>query len=107
MAEEMIVVLCSLPGDAAAEQLAGILVEEKLAACVQVLPAMQSVFFWEGQVRVAAEKLLLCKTFASRYSALEQRLTALHPYDVPEILALPVTAALTSYRGWMGDVLRG
>mgnify|MGYP000870050121 FL=1 len=107
MAEEMIIVFCSLPEEADAVRLAGILVEEKLAACVQVLAPMQSVFFWEGQVQVAAERLLLCKTLASHYSDLEQRLLALHPYDVPEILALPVTAALASYSDWINNVLRG
>lgn len=107
MAEEMIIVFCSLPEEADAVRLAGILVEEKLAACVQVLAPMQSVFFWEGQVQVAAERLLLCKTLASHYSVLERRLLELHPYEVPEILALPVTAALASYRDWINDVLRG
>ncbi|MDN0075738.1 divalent-cation tolerance protein CutA [Crenobacter sp. SG2303] len=96
------VVLCTVPDAATAERLARTLVEEGLAACVNLLAPCQSVYRWQGQLESASEVPLIIKTTTERYPALEARLVELHPYEVPEILALPVEAGLPSYLTWVG-----
>jgi len=98
---EAIVVLCSCPDEPTARHIARELVAERLAACVQRVPGVQSVYRWEGVVRDEPEVLLAIKTTGSCYQALEMRLKALHPYDVPEIIALPVVAGSSSYLSWI------
>lgn len=91
-------------GDAsAARQIARQLVEERLAACVNILPAMRSVFRWQGMVQEEREALMIIKTIAPRYAELETWLLANHPYDVPEILALPVAGGSATYLDWMTE----
>lgn len=94
--------LCTCPPEAA-DQLATALVEEQLAACVNVLPGIQSVYRWQGALERSAETLLLAKTTSDRYPALETRLRALHPYDLPEIIALPVERGLPGYLAWVSE----
>jgi periplasmic divalent cation tolerance protein len=77
------------------------LVEERLAACATLIPAVESIYHWEGAVESAGECLLLLKTFAVQLPALETRLLALHSYDTPEFLVLPVEAASEGYLAWM------
>ena len=98
---DAIVVLCSCPDEPTAAQIAGQLVAEHLAACVQRLPGVRSVYRWEGAVRDEPEVLLAIKTTESAYQALEMRLKALHPYDVPEIIALPIVAGSGDYLSWI------
>ncbi len=86
---------------ATAEQIATALVEEGLAACVTLLPGARSVYRWQGKLERAAECVLLIKARADDYPALERRLLALHPYDVPELLALPVLAGNPAYLAWL------
>ncbi len=89
---------------ASAEEGLGIgrrLVEERLAACVNVLPGARSVFRWEGAVQESDEALLVIKTRRERYPALARRIQELHPYEVPEVLALPVQAGATAYVEWV------
>ncbi|WP_448507109.1 divalent-cation tolerance protein CutA [Immundisolibacter sp.] len=94
--------LLSACADAAtAEQIAGTLVEEGLAACVTLLPGARSVYRWQGKLERAEECLLLLKARADDYPALERRLLELHPYDVPELLALPVLAGNPAYLKWL------
>lgn len=100
-----IVVLVTVPPDAA-RNLARTLVEERLAACVNVLPGLQSVYRWEGEVAEESETLLLVKTTRDRYDAMETRLLELHPYDVPEIVALPIEKGLPAYMTWLADSTR-
>ncbi|PYE51829.1 divalent-cation tolerance protein CutA [Deinococcus yavapaiensis] len=100
-----IVVLVTVPPDAA-RNLARTLVEERLAASVNVLPGLQSVYRWEGEVAEESETLLLVKTTRARYDALETRLLELHPYDVPEIVALPIEKGLPEYMTWLTDGTR-
>lgn len=92
--------LCTCPPEAA-DGLAAALVEEQLAACVNVLPGIQSVYRWQGALERSAETLLLAKTTAGRYPALETRLRELHPYELPEIIALPVEHGLPDYLAWV------
>ena len=95
------VVLMTAPDRSAAEQLARRLVEERLAACANLLPGIASLFWWEGRVQRADEVLLLLKTRADRVTALIARAAELHPYDVPEVLALAVEAGFTPYLEWV------
>lgn len=98
-----VVVLSTFPADRDPLTLARTLVDERLAACVNVLPAMQSVYRWEGRVDQAAEYQLIMKTTTDRVEALERRLTELHPYDVPELLVLPVSGGSAAYLRWVQD----
>ena len=92
--------LTTAPDRAQAEALARGLVEQGLAACVQLLP-IDSVYRWEGQVQSAAEVLLLIKTRAERVEAVTAALAAAHPYETPQIIAVPITAGLPAYLAWI------
>lgn len=81
--------------------LARTLVDERLAACVSVLPPMQSIYRWQGQIHVDDERQLVIKTSADRVGALQLRLAALHPYDVPELLVLDVASGGQAYLDWL------
>jgi periplasmic divalent cation tolerance protein len=96
-----VVVLSTAPDAAVAEELSRQLVEERLAACVSRVPGVKSLFRWEGEVQDSEEILLVIKTHAHRAPALTRRLRELHPYEVPEILALPVAAGLPAYLEWI------
>jgi periplasmic divalent cation tolerance protein len=96
-----IVVLTNLPDRAAAMRLADALVERRLAACVNVLAGCDSVYRWKGAVERATEVPVLVKSTADAWPALEQAIRELHPYELPEILRLPVAAGLEAYLGWV------
>lgn len=95
------VVLTTAPDAAVAESLATALVHEGLAACVNIVPGVTSIFRWEGEVQREAELLLVTKTTEERVPALCERIVALHPYDVPEMIALPVTGGHAAYLDWV------
>lgn len=97
----MLLVMSSLPDQAAAQQLARTLVERRLAACVSVLAPCTSVYRWQGSVEKTAEVPVLIKTTAARYAELESALRALHPYELPEIIAVPVLRGLPAYLDWV------
>jgi periplasmic divalent cation tolerance protein len=97
----VIVVLTNLPDHAAAMRLAGALVERRLAACVNVLAGCESVYRWKGAVERASEVPVLIKSTAGAWPALEQAIRELHPYELPEILGLPVSTGLEAYLGWV------
>ena len=101
------VVLITAPDAAAAEKLARALVEERLAACVNVLPGVHSFYRWEGSVQDDAELLLVAKTRAARVGALAARVKELHPYDVPEVLELPATGGSKAYLDWVRTETQG
>jgi periplasmic divalent cation tolerance protein len=101
----MIIVLTTTPNTEEAEALARKIVETKLAACVQVLPAMKSFYFWEGAVRADSEHLLLIKTSEEKFDALKDFILANHSYDVPEIAALEAAKVSESYLGWLNEYL--
>lgn len=91
----------SAPDEACAAAIARALVEERLAACVQVLPRMRSIYRWEGTVHDEPEALLVAKTCAARADALEARVRALHPYEVPEVVRLDVAGGSPAYLAWV------
>jgi periplasmic divalent cation tolerance protein len=96
-----IIVFCSCPDEAAASHIAATLVGERLAACVTRTAALRSTYSWAGAVCDTPEVLLSIKTQASRYPDLEARIRALHPYELPEIMAIPVVAGSTGYLDWV------
>lgn len=96
-----VVVLSTAPDAESADAISRILLEEHLAACVSRIPGVLSRFRWEGEVQDAEEVLLVIKTHASRAPDLTRRLQEAHPYDVPEILVLPVAAGLPAYLDWV------
>lgn len=99
----MVVVLVTVPSAEVGERIAAAVVPERLAACVNILPGLRSIFFWEGRVEDEQEVLLLMKTRAERLAALEARVRALHPYSVPGFIALPVVAGHEPYLAWVAD----
>jgi periplasmic divalent cation tolerance protein len=99
--DEALIVLTHLPDRASAEVLARALVSERLAACVNIGTQVDSLYHWRGQIETAREIPLAIKTRASRYPALEAAIRARHPYELPEIVAVPITAALTDYLAWI------
>ncbi|AFZ66730.1 divalent-cation tolerance protein CutA [Deinococcus peraridilitoris] len=100
-----IVVLVTVPPDRAAE-FARTLVGERLAGCVNILSGVQSVYRWQGDVADDSEALLIIKTEEAQYPALEKRIIELHPYDIPEVIALPIERAWPPFLGWLGDSVR-
>ena len=101
-----IVVLVTAPDAAKAAEIARALVEERLAACGNVVPGLRSIYRWEGKVQDDAEALLVLKTTRARFEALRERVLALHPYAVPEVVALPVEAGSAPYLEWIGEQVR-
>ena len=101
MDEGCVVVLVTAPGEAKAAEIGRALVEERLAACVNVVPAVRSIYRWEGRVEQAQEVLLVIKTRAQAFEALRLRVLSLHPYQCPEIIALPVVAGHPAYLEWL------
>ena len=100
---EHLMVLNTCPDSGTAGRIAAELVDGKLAACVQVLPGLQSYFHWDGKVERADEYLLLIKTTSASYPALEQRIRELHPYELPEIIGVPVSRGLPGYLSWIDE----
>lgn len=96
-----LLVLTTCPGTITAKKIANEVVMEKLGACVQVIPGVQSFFRWVGKVDNSEEILLLIKTTTDRYQALQDRITALHPYELPEIIAVPISGGLEGYLKWV------
>ncbi len=100
---DFVVVLTTLPIESDAEKFASQLVEEKLAACVSVLPAMRSVYRWQQAVERSDERQLLIKTASHRLTELEARIRALHPYDVAEFVVIPIIHGSTTYLSWLAE----
>jgi len=95
------VVLCTVPDNGTAEKLARQLVEEGLAACCNIVPGLKSVYRWQGKIEQDDEQLLIIKTTAAVYDALQAQIVRLHPYETPEILSLRVDRGLQEYLMWM------
>ena len=99
----LLLVFTHLPDAASAEAMALRLIERRLAACVNILPACASVYRWQGAIERASEVPLLIKTTPARYAALEAAIRESHPYELPEIVAVPVTHGLPGYLQWVGE----
>lgn len=96
-----LLVLSTCPGSITAKNIAQCVVDEKLAACVNIVPDVHSYFRWLNKVDTANEYLLIMKTTADRYPQLEKRIRAIHQYELPEIIAVPIHAGLTGYLDWI------
>jgi periplasmic divalent cation tolerance protein len=103
MMSDYLLVYCTCPDTVVAEGIAETLVAERLAACVNIVPGLTSVYRWQGAVERAAEGLLLIKTTTGRYPVLEERLRALHPYELPEIVAVSLVRGLPAYLDWLNE----
>ena len=100
MTKEVLVVLVTCPPDRA-QSIADALVEERVAACVNVVPGLQSVYRWKGEVHHDTEAMLLVKTTRDRFEALKQAVLKHHPYELPEVIAVPVDRGHTPYLEWV------
>lgn len=100
-APDAIIVFMTASNGEEAARLAEMLVGAHLAACVQILPEIESVYRWQGKIERAAEILLLAKTTKSKFEELEREVRALHSYDTPEIIAVPVVAGSAPYLDWL------
>lgn len=100
---QAIVVLITVPSPDVGAKIARALVEERLAACVNLVPGITSTYRWEGEVQVETEALLVVKTGRGLFDALAVRVRSLHPYTVPEIIALPLVAGHQPYLAWIAD----
>lgn len=98
-------ILCTCPDAATADKLARALISEKLAACVNILPGISSIYVWQGQVETAQEHLLLIKSHQDRYAAIEATLKSLHPYQLPEIIAVAIERGALDYLKWIDSCL--
>jgi periplasmic divalent cation tolerance protein len=105
-AEEFVVVLVTAGSAEEAERLGRTLVDERLIACANVVGPIRSIYRWEGRVEEAAEHLLVLKARAADAAALEARVRALHTYEVPEVLALPLRAGSAPYLAWLAEATR-
>ena len=106
MASDFVIVLTTWPADRDADDFAKALVSERLAACVNVLPPMLSTYAWKGSIESANERQVVIKTTAPRVHELQTRLTALHPYEVPEVLVIPILEGSPEYLSWLAEATR-
>lgn len=94
-------VLSTCPANDTPQRLAQCLLEERLAACVNIVPGLRSLYMWQGRMESSDESLMVIKTRVDLYPQLEARLRELHPYELPEILMVPVQAGLAAYLAWI------
>ena len=104
---EPIVVLMTAADGAEATRIAELLINKKLAACVQILPEIESVYRWNSEVQRETEILILAKTTAAQFDDLEKAVREIHSYDTPEIVAVPVAHVSEPYRAWLADNVGG
>ena len=103
MPTDAIAILCTAPDAASAERIAGALLEQRLAACVNLVPGLTSYFRWEGKVQREAEVLMIIKTRRARFDAVAACVKASHPYTVPELIALAVDSSTPDYLAWLTE----
>lgn len=103
MSKSSLLVLCTCPDEENAEKIARALVEGKLAACVSMSAPVTSIYVWQGKTEKEREIQLLIKTSQERYPDLEQAILSLHPYELPEIIAVPVERGLAGYLNWIQE----
>ena len=107
MSEESILVFSTFPDADTARRIGRALVEEKLAACVNILPQIESIYRWQGAVETATEVLALIKSTTWKYQLLEARIRSMHPYEVPEIISIRIDAGHTDYLRWIEQSVIG
>jgi periplasmic divalent cation tolerance protein len=103
MADEILLAFSTFPDIETARRIARELVAENFAACANIVPAIESIYRWKGKIEQGNETLVLFKTTVTRSAAFEEKLKSLHPYDVPEIILIPVTGGLPAYLRWVAD----
>jgi len=103
MNSDTIIVLCSCPDQENASRIASYLVENRLAACVNISAQVKSVYRWQGEIETADECMLFIKTSISSYDELEMAILSIHPYELPEVVAVPVERGLQNYLGWINQ----
>lgn len=101
--DRYLLILSTAPDAETARQIGTSLVEMQIAACVNVLPQATSIYRWKGKTETNSEQLMLIKTTAANLRVVEKELTELHPYDVPEFIALPIEAGSSAYLSWISD----
>ena len=101
MSSEVVILLSNFPDAAAARNAVRTLVVERLIACGNLIPGIESIYEWKGALETSAEVMVVCKTTAHSASAAQTRMRALHPYEVPEILQIPVSAGWPDYLAWV------
>jgi|SRR5215471_19190714 len=107
MSSECVLVLTTLPADADGPAFAQALVQDRLAACVNLLPPMESVYRWQGVIEQDTERQVIVKTTLPRVDALWQRVRELHPYEVPEFVVIPIVDGNQAYLQWIADSTTG
>ena len=105
--DPFVVVLTTFPVDRDVDQFAKTLVEERLAACVNILPPMRSIYSWKGTIETSDERQIVIKTSSDRVRELELRVKALHPYEVPEFVVVPIVEGSHDYLSWISASTRG
>jgi|ERR1043166_947799 periplasmic divalent cation tolerance protein len=106
MADKIVLALSTFPDIESARRVSNELVVQKLAACANILPSVESIYRWKGKIEQGNETLVFFKVSEDRQSAFQEKLRSLHPYEVPEIIFLPVTAGLPDYLGWVAESCR-
>lgn len=99
------IILCTSPDKESAEKIAHQLINDKIAACINILPGLTSIFRWQGKIETEQEHLLLIKTRKDRYQAVEKSIQTNHPYEIPEIIAIPIEKGLAEYMQWIESCL--
>ncbi|TVO76591.1 divalent-cation tolerance protein CutA [Sedimenticola selenatireducens] len=105
MSVDKLLIYCTCPDRASADRIAGHLVTKRLAACVSITAPVTSIYTWQDKLETAEEHLLLIKTSQSRYAELEQAILSVHPYELPEIIAVPIERGLPSYLHWIDECI--
>jgi periplasmic divalent cation tolerance protein len=100
---EYVVVLITAPDEETAAGMARAVVEDGLAACVNIVPGLRSIYRWKGKVEDENEVLMVAKTQKDKFEALEVRIRELHPYEVPEVISIPITAGSEPYLAWLAE----
>jgi periplasmic divalent cation tolerance protein len=103
MAVTILLALSTFPDAETARRISNQLVAEKFAACANVLPVVESIYRWQGKIESGNETLVLFKLSEDRQSAFQEKLRSLHPYEVPEIIFIPVVAGLSDYLRWVAE----
>ncbi len=103
MAEEVLLAISTFPDAETADRIGHTLVAEKLAACANIIPAVHSIYRWKDKIETAGEVIVLFKTTPDRQTAFQEKLRSLHPYEVPEIIFVPVATGLPDYLQWVAE----